>query len=556
MMKKQITILIFVLLVLISGVGIVSAETLTGELGSDVWNSTNYDFGTPQASGHYMTSMYFRDIQKSSNFKSLIEWTTTIPFIDPDAPAGAIVNCNFRIYNGSVNASGIPLDTTGQLIGTGQVGYQRTFTTASPPVETANGYYWVFAETWDIGTLTGHQYVYIEYDRSSLYNITPQTGQLSAVTSVGSGLAVFNLGTAGEGQHYTLNKLDALHNSYTVSKPAGIGISGYVNKTIGGTISPSQIFIADVNHTTLSSQTNVTPTDHIFETSNSQIYICALSSIGLWYNSSLLFSPGSTTTTPTPTPTPSPTVTLGPGQFWLTFSAEDATTGGLIPGAEIDIYSEFSGTWDNATTSSGERTIATSQYHVYDAYGNASGYTAGEALDKIAYPNQNYLIKLFPSSGLPDVPGYVNLFVSVTERETGSPISGVSVSVNTPGSYTETGETDSTGTERFSTSNSSVKYITVSKTGYKSETRTITTPASGSYNAVLQMSRLTVTTVPTSYIPPGGVTPVRTVDPRSDSEKDIDMMNQIRDAGPDLIGLAIAVTFISLLGLMTKGFGK
>jgi mannose/fructose/N-acetylgalactosamine-specific phosphotransferase system component IID len=132
----------------------------------------------------------------------------------------------------------------------------------------------------------------------------------------------------------------------------------------------------------------------------------------------------------------------------------------------------------------------------------------------------------------------------------------VSVTVSTPGSYTVNGETDSTGSEVFSTSNSSVKYITVSKTGYKAETRTITTPASGNYNAVLQMSRIVVTTVPTGYIPPGGVTPVTTMDSRSTTEKDTDMMNMVRDAGPQLIQLAIVVTMISLLGLMTKGFGK
>lgn len=72
----------------------------------------------------------------------------------------------------------------------------------------------------------------------------------------------------------------------------------------------------------------------------------------------------------------------------------------------------------------------------------------------------------------------------------------------------------------------------------------------------VSLHKQVVTTRPTSTIPPGGITPAITIDPRSASQKDADMMDMIRTAGPNLIQLALAVTMISLLGLMTKGFGK
>ena len=90
--------------------------------------------------------------------------------------------------------------------------------------------------------------------------------------------------------------------------------------------------------------------------------------------------------------------------------------------------------------------------------------------------------------------------------------------------------------------------ISVSKTGYVGQTRTV--QVIGTTNAFsFELSKQYVTTEPTAnpYESP-------TVDTRDDSEKDAEMMDKIRDAGPNLIDLAIAATVIGLLGLMTKGF--
>lgn len=548
-MKKQTLFLVLLLLVLTGSIGIVSASTETGSFSSEAVTQEN--ISVPYGGG--MTtltpdSVYIKDT-------SLLGTLQTILVIGQPGMTSVILRDGGTYYSGQT-------PFTSEL-GSGIIGYQEVY-------DNNGGFLFEYGYIiYDTFVASGpvSRWDNLTYNHTAVHNFKFQTSYaISAISSPpthgawfgNSYMATPSIVAYITGGSYGMGVFNNIyypfHNTYSASSGIGnLSVSGTIIKNVSGVSYGSKGFVYNATSgAAIASESTATSTNWNFSVFQGNIKIGVIDANNVSYNSSTLF----TSAIPTPTPTPTPTVTLGPGQFWLTFSAEDATTGGLIPGAEIDIYSEFAGTWNNATTTSGERTIATSQNHIFDAYGSASGYVNGSALDKIAYPNQNYLVKLFPTTGLPNVPGYVNLFVSVTERETGSPISGVSVTVNTPGSFTVTGETDNTGSEVFSTSNSSVKYITVSKSGYKSETRTITTPASGNYNAALQMSRVLVTTQPTSYIPPGGVTPQITVDPRSSTEKDQDMMNMVRDAGPNLIQLAIVVTMISLLGLMTKGFGK
>lgn len=532
------------LVVLTSGIGIVSAETHTETIsrGSSSY-LLNFSLGyAPDNIGHpALTQINCQDAEQTLGLKAIVHYSPSV---------------SYPVYHDVGSANSAQTTVTGTIgtnqIFTGLIGYQNVYSGGT----FLFGYTYITTDNWMMGNRTGIQQVNLTYNNSAVNNMSTWIqGIYASNPGAGSNNVFIYSGKMSTGLEQTVITLPVITIPIIATRPNGLGgadISIIKPSNLTATkiivYSGSSIAAGDA---TPDLQPVFNATLDVAHSTNLKIsaYDGASNLIG---NSTLFF----TGSTPTPTPTVTPTITLNPGEFWLTFSAEDATTGGLIPGAEIDIYSQSAGTWNNATTTSGERTIASSQGYVYDAYGSATGYVNGSAQDKIAYPNQNYLVKLFPSTGLPDVPGYVNLFVSVTERETGSPISGVSVTVSTPGSYTVNGETDSTGSEVFSTTNSSVKYITVSKTGYKAETRTITTPASGNYNAVLQMSRIVVTTVPTGYIPPGSVTPVTTMDPRSTTEKDTDMMNMIRDSGPQLIQLAIAVTMISLLGLMTKGFGK
>jgi len=543
-MKRQFLIL-GLFLVLLSGIGIVSAETLTGTLGGIATNQSQIN-NTAGSLGYNagVKEVYITNIQYATGTVSMVHFDG--PGKKGTFSAGSPVGDTGTFTMRATSVSG-------NIVAHGTAGYQRNFNIGGTEIE---GYQYLVFDQWLLNNVTtGSAYYYVVLDNplSTVYNMSLGAQDVAGHYG-GDGDIVFAGHTGGNAEvsGITLRTIQETATAvYTLVKPSGLGIQGNVVKS-----GLSRIYILNGTSPYATITNDNTPNiNNLSVNTNAQtIIVCLLTPGGHWFNSSVLFTSG--TGMPTPTPTPTPTVTLLPGQFWTTFAAQDATTGGLIPGAEIDIYSRFKGTWDNATSSTGERIIATSSNNYYDVYGSASGYSNGSLINVMAYNNAYYLVNLFPTTGLPSVPGQVNLFVSVTERETGLPISGASVSVATPGSWTVQGETDNKGIEIFSTSNSSVKYITVSKTGYKKETRTITTPASGNYNAVLQMSRIVVTTVPTGYIPPGSVTPVTTMDSRSTTEKDQDMMNMIRDSGPNLIQLAIAVTMISLLGLMAKGFGK
>lgn len=541
-MKKITFILILFLVVLSSGIGIVSAETLTGTPGGSTYAQTNITVAHFGTQTNALSMIAVNSVESAIGTVALVKFDET----SPATFTGPIKSGNSSPFIAKIGS---------QVIVTGTFGYQRSFDGLG--VEQL-GYQWMtFNDDWNVTGQSGDKDLALTFPQGLPDGILIYGWNTGAYPAVDGDMWFgYSANRQMTGQ-YLRTVSESTYAGYSLSSPSGIGITGTITKNVGGITytNLAGIYKAGTG-VAITTQSVMTSTDLNVSTIlyPSGIYVGIKSPLGVWYNSSTLFSGGGTT--PTPTPTPTPTVTLLPGQFWTTFAAQDATTGGLIPGAEIDIYSRFTGTWNNATTSTGERTIATSSDNYYDVNGNASGYSSGSLTNVMAYNNAYYLVNLFPTTGLPSVPGQVNLFVSVTERETGLPISGASVSVATPGSWTVQGETDNKGIEIFSTSNSSVKYITVSKTGYKAETRTITTPASGNYNAVLQMSRIVVTTVPTGYIPPGGVTPVTTMDSRSTTEKDTDMMNMIRDSGPQLIQLAIIVTMISLLGLITKGFGK
>jgi len=103
----------------------------------------------------------------------------------------------------------------------------------------------------------------------------------------------------------------------------------------------------------------------------------------------------------------------------------------------------------------------------------------------------------------------------------------------------------------FVVPNNTIIKARASKTGYGPVTELFNSGEVSPKTKTLSMYRLVVTPVPTATIGPGGTTPVY-VDPRTTIQKDADMMNQIRDAGPGLIGLAIVATIFGLIRLMTK----
>ena len=112
--------------------------------------------------------------------------------------------------------------------------------------------------------------------------------------------------------------------------------------------------------------------------------------------------------------------------------------------------------------------------------------------------------------------------------------------------------------------NVSTAYVTASKTGYVSGSKTVTTSDYGPDTIRIEIWKTVVTATPTATPPPGGITVAPTYAPycnpnaadydagKCSTEKDASMMNQVRDAGPILISLAILATIVGLLKLMGK----
>lgn len=307
-MKKINIILVLVLLiVMIAGTGIVSAENLNGTIGGSEWNTTNYyPTGAAPSSGNRINYIIFTDFEKTSGFISLINWANINVFEfwttkgggthELNATAGAQTSVTFRIGNGTQNASFYPVYTDGPIIGTGTIGYQRLFNTAVPPVEQVNGYVYVYANTWNdtlVAEYPGQRFVYLEYDYSKLFNISYQ--QIAA-TSTPTGTGSFSKAPAGGGNAgglYTQNKAATAYGYYNVDKPSGLGIQGTVNKTNGAAgviLYPSRVFISDILHNTISSESLQSINPITINVPNSQIYISLLTANDVWYNSSLLFS--------------------------------------------------------------------------------------------------------------------------------------------------------------------------------------------------------------------------------------------------------------------------
>jgi hypothetical protein len=238
--------------------------------------------------------------------------------------------------------------------------------------------------------------------------------------------------------------------------------------------------------------------------------------------------------------------------------------GHLINGADISIRDVEGSTWSNSTADAdGRFYIDTLPYHTIDIY---AAYTTtgsvylpnsltGQSVDT---GDASFWVTLYPyNSGAPA--GNVTLYVEIKDAQTKSPIHYAMVGADVLGGYSYSQGTGTSGSAVFTVPNNTNVRVSGTVSGYTSASKVITTGASGTTTSTtLELSRqvVTYTPTPTGYIPPGGVTPVRTIDSRSTGEKDTAMMEQIRDAGPGLVDLAILVTMISLIGLMGKGMGK
>ena len=546
-MKKQNIIPIIALLALVSMmIVLVSAETLTGSIISTQWLQTTYTHTGVTGDDNFHQLAFF-DIEKSANLISIVRWEPALGTIDAGAPEGVSIPVTVKLcttWNGNA------CSTPGATIGSGDLGYQRIFDNNKN--EKAGGYQYFVVNTLNVTGLSGDIILYLEYSNADFYNKTTSTYSGGAHTSGAvcfsgqlSGGAARCVGTSSAGT--LVSKDVGCTVSYSVTKPASIGIAGSVQKTSGS----SKMSLYDgATGVQLANEQLFSSFDYWnFSTVNNTIILGMLNSGGTQVNTSTLFS-----VTPTPTPTPTPIIPAGYVRNNLyIWDQNDAQ----ISGADVDVFDvENAASKYTTADADGWIIIDTLPYHtvnVYAHYPTAGIYLPNEilGLETGYYGGHNWVLVLYPYVTTPS--GFVTLYINTRNYDTKAVLTGVNLQIKNlvTGAITgeSTGSTDSVSTV---VTNATNYQITGSKSGYISKTININSGEASSKTVVVELSKATVTTAPTSTIPPGGVTPVVTVDPRTPNQKDADMMNQIRDAGPGLIGLAIVATIFGLIKLMTK----
>ena len=541
---KHRAITVIALLALVSlMIAPVSAETLTGTLGGYGYNQTEFGIAFVGSEGK-IEHIYSNDIENTGSMYSMIYWPNHI--IDTDAGAPDRPSVSFIAY-ALVTKDGPRIDDI--PVATGTIGYQKIYNSATPPVEQTTGYVWIVFDEWNITGRSGDLNLELDFPQSALYNYT--TPSYGASTPVPSGGICFartgseNCETGG----YSNIKSYSAQGDYTAIKPSGLGITGYVNKT-----GNSRIFVTNVSDYVVASDNLANENDFVFNVWPNQIYINLLSPDNTWYNSSLLFLIGP----PPPTVTPTPSPTIPPGYIVTYVRTFDPLTNSDIHGTNISMYDVEAAVWTNYTADpDGRGEIYTLPYHTLNLYGTyptdgvyndaellgaETGYTGGKL----------FYLDMYPYTPAP-ASGYVELYTTIRNRDDKSPVTYASIgtTIISTGAYFGS-SSGSTGTDIYTYPNDTALRIIVNKPGYLTATVYTNTGDDEKKYVIIDMDRSTVTPTVTGTVLPGETTVRPTIDSRTDSEKDSDMMNQVRDAGPILISLAILATLFGLVKLIGK----
>ena len=303
---KPYSLIVISFLVLVSLIIIpVSAQTLNGSITSTQWVQTTYTQSGVTSSEHFH-QLGFQDIEKSANLISIVRWEHQIGSIDAGAPAGVSIPVTVKLCN---TWSGNACSSPGATIGTGDLGYQRFFDVNGN--EMAGGYQYFVVNTLNVTGLSGAKLLYLEYTNANFYN--KKTGTFSGDQQA-SGSVCFSgqpsganpqcVGTSSAGT--LVSKDVGCTVSYTVTKPAGIGIAGSVQKTSGS----SRMYLYDgATGAQLANEQVFSSFNYwYFSTNKDTIIIGMLNSGGTQVNTSTLFSV-------TPTPTPTGAATSEPGTW-------------------------------------------------------------------------------------------------------------------------------------------------------------------------------------------------------------------------------------------------
>ena len=525
-MKKHILILALLMLIALVAMP-ATAETLTGTLGGTVISSDSYNivFAAAGALGRYDTLIVY-DIEQT-------------------AGSSAFVNFVLPVWATGKNSGTAPFTAKigGVQIGNGTIGFQRLYSSVFPFTETT-GYIYLLFDNWTVTSHSGDQIVSITYDNLVLGNSAtyanigsppvPDSGRMAWKAPGGP-----NIGS------FILNKNQPTFNTYTVTKPAGLGIFGTVTKSVGGIVYPSKIFITDALGGYISGEAVINPTDYTINVVNDSISIRMLSTSGVWYNSSNLFL-----TTPT----------TGGTSVATWFAAIDGLTSGTIHGSDIQIHDEGNSgpsSWVNTTADAdGASHIIVNTSTTLAGYAQATGYTSISRTGLTPIDGLYELIMWPTSQQNTTVPWNVNLYVIVNDAVTYQPLQGVQVQAAVPSGATQAATTNAAGTVTFQIANKTFIRLTASLPGYWTGTTSITTTDWGPDTKRIELQKATVAPLITATPLPGEVTARPTImagceDPDSSScsyAKDRKMMNDIRDWSNILIPVACLMTLLYMMG--------
>jgi len=516
-MKKPILILTLLMLIALVAMP-ATAETLTGTIGGTATTSGTYvlaDTGVGIATK--IIYLNVNSIEYAQFTNSLVRFEYQKDTFAASTPTG-----NTSRFIATVGA---------QKVAEGIIGYQRLFDGAGAE---GLGYTWITFDTnWSISGLTGDQVVTLTYQ--TMDNWAPNGWQ--AVTyPAADGDIYYSYGAARAiTGSYIRQTSETSYSTYSFEKPSGIGIAGTVTKT-----NPSRVFVSNgtTPYSIITSDATITTAQLNATTTAQSIFVSMLTAGGIWYNTSSLFA----VTAP------------APGLITTWFAAIDGQTSGSIHGSNIQIHDETgsgSSSWVNTTGDlDGISYIVTTSSTTLAGYAQATGYTSTSRTGLVPVSDGLfYELIMWPTSQQnATVPWNVNLYVIVNDELNHQPLKGVNVQATVPSGATQATTTNAAGTATFQIANKTLIRLTASMPGYMTGTTTITTTDWGPDTKRIELQKATVAPLITATPLPGEVTARPTVDMRTATQKDADMMGQIRDFAPTLIMMAMFMTLMYMVG--------
>jgi hypothetical protein len=549
MMKKQFILVIALLALVSMMIAPVSAEIILGTLGGSSTGSYSYN-STPTSGAFTLSYLGVTNIENSIGTKGYVHFDVAGYLTSYDDATESVGNIPFELLNTS--------ESPNCVIARGTFGYQRSYDAYGVEIP---GYQWLEFDSWEnLSYITGSHSFLLVIDVNAAHNPLFNAGSPYLPTSNGDMAFAGAPGVSAVGNHLRNVELTT-YAEYTAVRPLGIGIEVLVTKLHGGVTYPSRAYVFNgTSGEVIGNNPTVNTNNLYFSLLDQPLKIGIQDPLGNWYNTSVLFASGIPTPVPTVTPTPVPTIPLG--YVRSIFTTIDGMTGYDIHGTNIMLRDVEAATWTNTTSDpDGSLSIDTLPYHTINAYATytaeAGIYSDGELLGvttPYAGTSHNY-ITMYPPALSPGT-GNTNLYITARDYDTYLLLTSASIKYTSPTGATTIGSTGSSGTDIQNFPNNTAIIVAASKTGYKGASITVNTGTGTTKSATIYLSKATVTTAPTSTIPPGGVTPVVTQDPNDPSlhggdtsMKAQEMMNWLAMHGMDLVQLCFLVTIFALLGV-------